>query len=99
MGLGDRRKDSVLLQQRLRKDKTVTVVSVMGQLARLQLKQDEGLHNYIIPAEDFSTKLEHAGEHLPERLLNAMVLNGSSERPRTLCGAGEFPSCRQLRWL
>ena len=77
-----------------RSDETVTVVSVMRQLARVQLKKDEALHNYFIRAHMLSTRLEHAGEHLSKPLLNAMVLNGLPERyehfvvqERTLCGA------------
>ena len=79
-GLGDGRKAWVLLQQRFRSDETVTVVSVMRQLARLQLKKHPALHNYFIRTHKLSTKLEQAGEHLPGPLLNAMALNGLSER-------------------
>ena len=79
-GLGDGHKAWGLLQQRFRSDETVTVVSVMRQLARLQLKEDEALHNYFIRAQELSTRLEHAGERLSEPLLNAMVLNGLPER-------------------
>ena len=79
-GLGDGRKAWVLLQQRFRSDETVIVVSVMRRLARLQLKEDEGLHNYFIGAQEFSTRLEHAGANLSKLLLNAMVLNGLPER-------------------
>ena len=77
-GLGDRRKAWVLLQQRFGSDETVTVVSVMRQLAHQQLKEHEALHNYFRCAQDLSTRFEHAGEHLSEPLLNAMVLNGLS---------------------
>ena len=42
---GNGRKAWVLLQQRFRSDETVTVVSAMRKLARLQLKEDEALHN------------------------------------------------------
>ena len=78
--LRDGRKAWVLLQQRFRSDETVTVVSVMLQLVRLQLKEDEALHNSFIRAQELSTRLEHAGEHLSEPLLKAMVLNGLPER-------------------
>ena len=79
-GVGDGRKAWVLLQQKFRSDETVTVVNVMQQLARLQLKEDEALHNYFIRAQELSTRLEHAGGHLSKPLLNAMVLNGLPER-------------------
>ena len=68
-----------LLQERLRSNETVTVVSVMKQLARMTLKE-EALHNYFIRAQELSYHLEQAGEHLSEPLLNAMVLNGLPER-------------------
>ena len=79
-GLDDGRKAWVLLQQRFRSDETVTVVSVMRQLAGLQLKEDEEIHDYFIRAQELSTRLEHAGEHLSDPLLNAMVLPGLPER-------------------
>ena len=79
-GLGDGRKAWVLRQQRLRSDETVTVFSVMRQLARLQLKENEALHNYFFRAHKLSTMPEHAEEHLAEPLLNVMVLNGLPER-------------------
>ena len=52
----------------------------MRQLARLQLKEDETLHNCFFRAQELSTRLEDAGEHLWEPLLNAMVLNGLPKR-------------------
>ena len=78
-GLGDGHKASGLLQDRFRSNETVTVVSLMRQLSRLQLKEDEALHSYCIRARKLSTRLEQAGEHLSEPLLNAMVLNGLPE--------------------
>ena len=61
-------------------DENVTVVSVIRQLARLQLKEDEALHNYFTRAQELSTGREHAGAYLSEPLLNAMVLSGLPER-------------------
>ena len=58
----------------------MTLVSVMRQLARLQVKEGPALHNYFFRAQEMSTSLEHAGEHLSEALLNAMVLNCLPER-------------------
>ena len=51
-GLDDKRKALVLLQQRFRCDENVTMVSVFRYLARLQLKEDESLHNYFIRAQE-----------------------------------------------
>ena len=63
-----------------RNDEIVTVVIVMRHLAHLQLKEDEALHTYFIRAQELSTRLEHAVEHLSEPLLKPMVLNGLPER-------------------
>ena len=65
-GPGGERKAWVLLQQRFQSDATATVVSLilMRQLARLKLKEDEALHNYFVRAQELSTRLRHAGEHL-----------------------------------
>ena len=52
----------------------------MRQLAHLTLKEDETLHNCFIRAQELSNRLEQAGKHLSEPLLNAMVLNGLPER-------------------
>ena len=79
-GLGDGHKAWGLLQKKFRSNETVTAVSVMRQLARLTLKEDEALHSYFIRAQELSNCLEQAGEHLSEPPLNAMVLNGLPER-------------------
>ena len=74
---GDGHKAWDFLQERFRSNETVTVVRLVRQLARLQLKEDK--HNYFILAHELLTRLEQAGEHLPEPLLNVMVLNGLTE--------------------
>ena len=99
-GLGDGHNAWGLLQERSRSNETVTVVSVMRQLARLTLKDDEALPQYFIRAQELSTRLGQAGEHLSEPLLNAMVLNGLSERyehfvvQENLSPAGSFVELR-----
>ena len=79
-GLGDGQKAWQLLQQRFRSDETTTVISLMRQLARLQLREDEAIHQYFIRAQELVTRLHHAGEELSETLFNAMVLNGLPQR-------------------
>ena len=79
-GLGNGHKIWTLLQQRFRSDETMPVVSVMPQLAHLPLKEHKAQHNYFIRAQELSTRLEDAEEHLPKPLLNAMVFNGLPER-------------------
>ena len=60
-GLGDGHNAWGLLQERSRSNETVTVVSVMRQLARLTLKDDEALPQYFIRAQELSTRLGQAG--------------------------------------
>ena len=48
----------------------------MRQLTRLELNEDETLNNFFIHAQELSTRLEHAREHLSEPLVNSMMLNG-----------------------
>ena len=79
-GLGDGQKAWQLLQQRFRSDETITVISLMRQLARLQLREDKAIHQYFIRAQELVTRLHHAGEELSETLFNAMVLNGLPQR-------------------
>ena len=79
-GLGDGQKAWELLEDKFCSNETVTVVSLMRQLVRLQLKEDEALRNYFIWAQDMSMRLEQADEHLSMSLLNAMVLSGLPER-------------------
>ena len=51
-GLGDGQKAWLLLQQRFRSDETTTVISLMRQLAKLQLREDEAIHQYFIRAQE-----------------------------------------------
>ena len=75
-GLGDGKKKGRLLQQRFRSDERTTFISLMRQLAKLKLREDETIHEYFIKAQVLVTRLQHAGEKLSETLFNAMVLNG-----------------------
>ena len=78
-GLGDGQKAWQRLQQRVRSDERTTFISLMRQLARLQLREDEAIHQYFIRAQEVVTRL-HAGEEFSETLFNAMVLNGLLQR-------------------
>ena len=79
-GLGEGQKAWLLLQQRFRSDETTTVISLMRRLARLQLQEDEAIHQYFIRAQELVTRLHHAGEERSETLFDAMVLNGLPQR-------------------
>ena len=53
-----------------------TVVTLVAQLARLQLEDAEDLHSFFIRGQELLTRLQEAGEAVSERLFNALVLNG-----------------------
>ena len=75
-GLADGQKAWQLLKQRFRSDETTTVISLMRQLARIQLREDETIHQYFIRAQELVSRLQNAGQDLSETLFNAMVWNG-----------------------
>ena len=95
-GLGDGHKAWGLLQERFRSNKTVKVTSVKRQLARLTLKENEALPQYVIRIQELSTRLGQAGG----TLVRATTQRDGSQRPvRTLWafrGAGKFQSCWQF---
>ena len=72
------------------------MVSLMRQMTRLQLKEDEVLQNYFIRAQEVSARLEQAGEPLSEAIINAIVLYRLPERyehfvvPESCNPAGSF---------
>ena len=75
-GLEDSPKTWQHLKQRFQSDETATVISLMRQLARLQLREDKAIHQFIIRAQELVTHWHHAGEELSETLFDAMVLSG-----------------------
>ena len=79
-GLGDGQKAWQLLKQRFRSDETTTVISLMRQLAKIQFREDETIHQNIIRAQELVSRLHHAGEDLSETLFNAMVWNSLPQR-------------------
>ena len=58
--LADGRKAWVSPSTKFRSDETLTVFSVMWQLAHLQLREVEARHNYIIRWQEFPTRIGHA---------------------------------------
>ena len=52
-GFGDDHKAWILLHERFRSNKTLTVVIVMSKLTRITLKDDEALPQYFIRAQEF----------------------------------------------
>ena len=75
-GIGDGAKAWKLLQERFQSVKTPTVVTLVAQVARLQLENSEDLYSFFIRGQELLTRLQEAGEAVSETLFNALVLNG-----------------------
>ena len=76
-GIGDGAKAWKLLQERFQSVETPTVVTLVAQLARLQLEEDaEDLDSFFIRGQELLTRLQEAGEAVSETLFNALVRNG-----------------------
>ncbi len=79
-GMGDGAKAWRLLQQRYSNVEKPTVVSLVRQLSRLQLGEEEKLHEYFIRSQELMSRLSEAGEQVSETLFNALVINGLPEK-------------------
>jgi hypothetical protein len=79
-GDGDGAKAWRLLQQRYSNVEKPTVVSLVRQISRLQLNENEKLSEYFIRAQELMSRLTEAGEKISETLFNALVINGLPEK-------------------
>ena len=52
------------------------MVTLMAQLARLQLEDAEDLNSFFIRGQELFTRLQEVGDADSETLFNALVLNG-----------------------
>ena len=75
-GIGDGAKVWKLLQERFQSMETPTVVTLLAQLALLQIEDAEDLESLFIRGQELLTRLQQAGETVSETLFNALVLNG-----------------------
>ena len=75
-GIGDGAKAWKRLQERFQSVETPTVVTLVAQLARLQLEDAEDLDSFFIRGQELLTRLQEAGKAVSETLFNALVLNG-----------------------
>ena len=66
-----------LLPDRLQSVETTTVVSLVAQLARLQLKDSEDFDSFLIRGQELLTKLQEAVEAVSENFFNAIYLQES----------------------
>ena len=74
--IGDLGKAWTLLQERSQSVETPTVVTLVAQLAPLEIEDAEDLDSFFIRGQELLTKLQEAGEAVSETLFNACVLNG-----------------------
>ena len=79
-GVGDGAKAWRLLQQRYSNVEKPTVVSLVRQISRLQLDENEKLSEYFIRAQELMSRLTEAGENISETLFYAPVINGLPEK-------------------
>ena len=60
------------------------MVTLVAQLARLQLEDAEDLDSFFIRGQELLTRLQEAGEAVSETLFSALVLNGLPMRNEIL---------------
>ena len=73
--IGDGAKAWKLLQERFQNLETPTVVTLVAQIARLQLKNSEDLDTFL-RGQELLKRLQEEGEAVSITLCNALVLNG-----------------------
>ena len=64
-----------LLQERFQSLETLRVVTLVAQLARLQLEGADDLDSPFIGGQELLTRLQEAREGVSDTLFNALVLN------------------------
>ena len=69
-GIGDRAKACKFLQERFKSVQMPTVVTIVAQLARLQLEVSDDLDSFFIRGQELFTSLLEAGESISETLFN-----------------------------
>ena len=74
--IGDGAKAWKLLQQRFQSVETPTAMTLVAQIARLQLEDAVDLDSFFIREKELLTRLQEAVESVSETLFNALVLNG-----------------------
>ena len=65
-----------LLQEKFCNVERPTVVSLVGQLAKLRLGSEEDLDDYFVRSQELMTRLSEAGEAITDTLFNALMING-----------------------
>ena len=78
-GIGDGAKAWKLLQEIFQSVETLTVVTLVPQVARPQLEDAEDLDSFFIRGHVLLTGLQETGEAVSETLFNALVLRSANE--------------------
>ena len=71
-GIGVGAKAWKLLPERFQSVETPTVVTLVAQLARLQLEDSEDSHSFSIRGQELLKRIQEAGEAVSETLFNAL---------------------------
>ena len=79
-GCGDGARAWRMLLDRFNSSERPTVVSLVGQLAKLRLGPTEKLDDYFVRSQELMTRLNDAGETISDTLFNALVINGLPEQ-------------------
>ena len=79
-GFGDGALEWKMLLDRFKSPERPTVVSLVGQLAKLCLGPTEKLDDYFVRSQVLMTRLSDAGERISDTLFNALVINGLPEQ-------------------
>ena len=79
-GFGDGALAWKMLLDRFNSSERPTVVSLVGQLAKLRLGPTEKLDDYFVRGQELMTRLSDAGERISDTLFKALVTNGLPEQ-------------------
>ena len=75
-GIGDGAKAWKLLQEGFQSLETLTVFTLVTELAQLQLEDSNDLDRFLFRGQDLLIKLQEARKAVSETLFNVLVLNG-----------------------
>ena len=75
-GFGDGALAWKMLLERFNSSERQTVVSFVGQQAKLCLSPAEKLDDYFVRSQELMTRLSDAGERISDTFFNALVING-----------------------
>ena len=84
--------------KRFQSVETPTVVTLVAQIARLQIEDAEDLDSFFIRGQELLTRLQEGGEAVSETLFNALVLNGLPMRYESFAIQESFNPATSFSW-